>query len=297
VLSTVDARLLSRFLRDPMLLTRVKIENYLLIDLGVRPCSQTTLPAELPNSQAMGSAIERIMSPRMGLLQRETDPRRRMAAIKALRKAMSDAYDKVVEGSEECRSHISWAKSFRLRNKVVEVRPTIRELYLFRDKETERMLDKLMKERQRLKERAYARASPETEKIHLAYPEEFEGSWLREMGRTLGYPDCCVKAYASNRERGINVEKRAARQIEDMGQHDGVDPFSYFVGYFFPCTPNCEEASSLGRESQRLLSDLDNSLGELYKTLVAENLERVKHQPELLAKHRARAEEYVRRYR
>ena len=280
-----------------MLLPRIKVENYLLVDLGVRPCSQTTLPAELPNAQAMGSAIERIVSPRMGLLQRETDPRRRMAAVKALRRAMSDAYDKVVEGSEEYRSHISWAKVFGLRNKIVEVRPTIRELYLFRDREKGRRLDKLMKERQRLRESAYARASPGTEKIRLAYSEEFEGSWLREMGRTLGYPDCCVEAYASDRERGINVETRAARQIENMGQLDGVDPFSYFVGYFFPCTPNCEEASSLGRESQRLLSDLDESLGELYKTSVAENLARVRHQPESLARHRARAEEYVRRHR
>jgi hypothetical protein len=297
VLSTVDDRLLSKFLRDPMLLPRIKVENYLLVDIGVRPCSQTTLPAELPNAQAMGSAIERAMSPRMGLLQRERDPRRRMAAVKALRKAMSDAYDKVVEESEEYRSHLSWAKVFGLRNKMVEVRPTIRELYLFRDRGTGRRLGKLMKERQKLRARAYKRITPETEEIHLAYPEEFSGSWLKEMGRTLGYPECCVEAYASEREKGVNVETRAARQIEEFERRGGVDPFAYFVGYFYPCAPDCGDASSIGREAQRLLSELDDSLGESYATLVAGNLDRVRHQPEAIARHRAHAEEYVREHR
>lgn len=80
--STVDARLFSGFLLDPVLLPRMKVENYMLVDLGVRLCSQTTLSAELPNAQAIGSAIEGVVSPRMGLLQTETDPMRRMAAAK-----------------------------------------------------------------------------------------------------------------------------------------------------------------------------------------------------------------------
>lgn len=292
----IDVRRLSDFISDPRILTRIKVENYLLVYLGLRPCSQMTLPAELPNAEAMGSAIERILSPKMGLLRGETDPRRRIATINALKKEMRKAYDKFVEGSEEYKSHLNWANVFGLRKNMVEVRPTIRELYLFRDRGIGKRLGKLMKERRKLRARAYARASPGTEKIHLAYPEELAVSWLTEMGRTLGYPDCCVEAYASDREGGINVETRAARQIKEMEQHDGVDPFSYFVGYFFPCTPNCEEASSLGRESQRLLGNLDKPLGELYKASVAENLERVRHQPEALAKHKARAEEYVRRH-
>jgi len=279
VLKTVDARLLSRFTRDLRLLPRIKVENYLLVDLGVRPCSQTTLPAELPNARAMGSAIERIMSPRMGLLQRETDPRRRMAAVKALRGAMSDAYDKFVVGSPEHRAHLDWADRFGLKKRMVEVRPTIRELYLFRDGGTGNRLGRLMKEREELRRRAYARATPGTDKISLAYPEESVGFWTREMGGVLGYPACCVDAYASEREKGTSVESRAARQVEEMEYSGGVDAFSYFVGYFYPCAPNCREASSLGRESLRLLNGLDPALGELYGSLVAENLERVRDQP------------------
>ena len=279
MLKTVDARLLSRFTRDLRLLPRIKVENYLLVDLGVRPCSQTTLPAELPNARAMGSAIERIMSPRMGLLQRETDPRRRMAAVKALRGAMSDAYDKFVVGSPEHRAHLDWADRFGLKKRMVEVRPTIRELYLFRDGGTGNRLGRLMKEREELRRRAYARATPGTDKISLAYPEESVGFWTREMGGVLGYPACCVDAYASEREKGTSVESRAARQVEEMEYSGGVDAFSYFVGYFYPCAPNCREASSLGRESLRLLNGLDPALGELYGSLVTENLERVRDQP------------------
>ena len=262
-----------------MLLPRIKVENYLLVDLEVRPCSQTTLPAELPNAQAMGSAIERIVSPRMGLLQRETDPRRRMAAVKDLRGAMSDAYDRFVVGSPEHKAHLDWAKLFGLKKRMVEVRPTIRELYLFRDGGTGNRLGRLMKEREELRRRAYARATPGTDKIRLAYPEESVGSWTREMGGVLGYPACCVDAYAFEREKGRSVESRAALQIKEMGRRGGVDAFSYFVGYFYPCTPNCEEASSRGRESLRLLTELDPTLGELYQSQVAENLERVRDQP------------------
>jgi hypothetical protein len=279
VLSTVDTHLLPGFLRDPMLLPRVKVENYLLVDLGVRPCSQTTLPAELPNAQTMGSAIESVVSPMMGLLQRKTDPRRRMAAVKALRESMSDAYDRFVVGSPEHRAHLDWADRFGLEKRMVEVRPTIRELYLFSDGGTGKRLGRLMKEREELRRRAYARATPGTDKIHLAYPEESVGSWTREMGGVLGYPACCVDAYASEREKGKSVESRAARQITEMERRGGIDAFSYFVGYFYPCAPNCREAFSRGRESLRLLSGLDPALGELYGSLVAENLERVRDQP------------------
>lgn len=286
----VDARRLSDFMEDKNILTRIKVENYLLVQRGLRPCSSMTLPAELPSGEAMGMAIDRIVSPRLSLLRGETDPRRRSSIIRELKGGMRDAYHDIVEGSEEFKSHKKWLKSFGLHSRLVEVRPTVRELYLFKDKAVNKRLKGLMNERDRLRKKAYASASMQTDRIRLAYPEEFNGAWLREMGSTLGYPNCCVDAYASDREIGVNVEMRASRQMEDSYQVGRVNPFAYFVGYFFPCTPDCDAASALGRECLEHLRGLHPSLDEIYESMVAENLERVRFQPEVIARCRARAE-------
>jgi hypothetical protein len=286
----VDAQRLSEFMEDENILTRIKVENYLLVQLGARPCSLMTLPAELPNGEAMGSAIDGIVSPKLSLVRGEADPRRRLSYIRALKKEMRKAYHDAVEGSNEFKSHINWIRRLGLRSRKVEVRPTVRELYIFRDRAVENGLKKLMKERDRLRKRAYSRPSPQMDRIHFAYPEEFHGAWLREMGATLGYPSCCVDAYASERDSGVNVEERASRQIEDLEKAGRVDPFAYFVGYFFPCAPDCGAASALGRECQERLRELHPSLEGVYASMVAENLERVRRQPEVIAKYRAHAE-------
>jgi hypothetical protein len=67
------------------------------------------------------------------------------------------------------------------------------------------------------------------------------------------------------------------------------------VGHFFPCAPDCEEAISRGREYHEHLTELASSLGELYASLVVENLDRVRRQPEIISSYRARAEEKFRR--
>lgn len=286
----IDARQLSEFMKDSKLLTRIKVENFLLVHMGLRPCSQTTLPAELPNAVTIGSTIDSMISPKLNLLKGEDDPRRKIKIINALKKEMRGAYNDVVEGSQEFRAHHYWIRGFGLRSRTFEVRPTVRELYIFRERAVDKRLKRLMKERDRLKKRAYSRPSPEMDWIHFAYPEEYHGAWLREMGATLGYPSCCADAYASERESGVNVEKRASRQIEDLEKAGRVDPFAYFVGYFFPCAPDCGAASALGRECGERLRDLHPSLEGVYASMVAENLERVRRQPEVIAKYRAHAE-------
>ena len=46
-----------------------------------------------------------------------------------------------------------------------------------------------------------------------------------------------------------------------------VDPLAYFVGYFFPCSPDCEAALFKGRECLSRLVDLDTSMGGVYTLL------------------------------
>ncbi len=280
---------IEELMSDPRLLTRVKIENYLLVHLGLRPCSQVTLPAELPNGEDFGAAIDKRVYPHMSRIAATADPRKRLAAIESVKREMRTAFREVVEASDQYRGHLEWAEALDLRSLSVEVRPTVQELYLFRDKGVGKRLKRLMKERERLRRQVLRRPPPGLGRSRLAYPEEFHGGWLREMGRLLGYPGCCVDRYAADREEGVYVEERAAEQVKEAAERGAVDPLAYFVGYFFPCRPDCEAALSRGRECRERLRGLDPALGDVYASVVAGNLDRVRRQPQIIAEYKARA--------
>ena len=238
----------------------------------------------------MGSTIDGMISPKMGQIRQKHDPRRRLVAIASLKKEMRTAYNRVVKASEQYRAHLDWAAALRLRTRVVDVRPTVQELYVFKERRLGGELKRLMRDREKIRKRAYAKASPEMDPIQLAYAEEFDGSWLQEMGEILGYPRCCVDAYASDRERGLNVEARAARQLEETMVAGEADPLAYFVGYFFPCSPSCDEALFKGKECLSRLTDLDPSFGVIFSSLVAGNMENVLRQPEVIARYQVKTQ-------
>ena len=116
---------IEELMSDPRLLTRVKIENYLLVHLGLRPCSQVTLPAELPNGEDLGAAIDRRVYPHMSRIAATADPRKRLAAIEAVKREMRTAFREVVEASDQYRAHLEWADALGLRSLSIEVRPTV----------------------------------------------------------------------------------------------------------------------------------------------------------------------------
>ena len=285
----IKTQILSEFLTDEKLLDRIKVENYVLVSLNLRPCSRMNLPAELPNGESIGREIDERISPKLRQMQGETDPKKRLAAIASLKRDMRDAFETIVLSSEHYRAHKNWATKLGLQSRLVTVRPTLSEFYLYNNRKTGNKLKRLMRERERLKAKAYKMASPTMDRVRFAYPEEFEGSWLKEMGRTLGYPDCCIDAYASDRREGVNVEKRASQQME---QHVEIEPLAYFASYFFPCSPSCPEALSRGKEFHERLSTVSSELGNLYSQLVAENLKRVRLQPEIIDEYRKRANGY-----
>jgi len=250
------------------------------------------LPAELPLGNSLGRKIDEQILPKLGKVQSETDPSKRLAAIAALKRDMRDAFKTIVLSSDHQKAHLSWAKKLELHSRLVSVRPTVSEFYLYNNRNIGNRLKRLMRARERLRAKTYKIATPAMDRVRFAYPEEFEGSWLKEMGKTLGYPDCCVDAYASDRKEGVNVEKRASQQIEKIEQHAEIEPLTYFIGYFFPCSPNCKEALFKGKEFHDRLSMVSSKLGNLYSHLVEENYRRVSHQPEIIAEYRKRANSY-----
>lgn len=270
-------------LRDHLVPRRVAVENLMLVALGLRPCSQTTIPAELPSGQQMGERIDTRFRPRLERLRLIQDQKDKLKEIAEIRKDMAQAFDEVVEGSQEYRALASWAKQLSLKVDQVEVRPTLHEYYIYRERETLKKLQKLMQERGKLRVEAVKKPNPSRGQLQFAYPEEFNGTWIRRMGQLLGYPDCCVDKYASDREQGINAEVRAASQLKELG----IDPDShaYLASYFFPCSPTCQMAREKGELYHRRLSEALPEAGEAYKSILGENLERVRRQPEIIGEY------------
>jgi len=219
---------------DRRLKTRVKVENYILVHLGMRPCSQTTMPVDLPGADDMASTIDRMMSPKMGLIRGETNPKRKLAAIASLKKEMRAAYDDVVRTSEQYRAHVEWAGTLRLRTQIVDIRPTIQEIYVFKDRRLGGELKRLMMDREKIRKRAYAKASPEMDRVHLAYPEEFDGSWLREMGEILGYPRCCGRCLRFGPRGGSQRGVEGRETVGGGPGGGGGEPNGLLRGIFLP---------------------------------------------------------------
>ena len=63
----------------PSLLTRVEIENYLLVHLGLRSCWQITLTAEPPDAEALGAAIDGKIYPHKSQVRDAADPGKDMS--------------------------------------------------------------------------------------------------------------------------------------------------------------------------------------------------------------------------
>ncbi len=249
------------------------------------------LPTELQNAESIGRAIDDQIFPKFKKIRSEPDPGKRLWLIEALKKEMRRAYEINVKGSEAYRFHLSWINRIGLRKTVIGVRPTIEELYIFKNDEIGKKIKKLMKDREKYRAEviAVAMSRPGMEESRFAFPEEYKGPWIREIGKILGYPTCCVEAFVKNRENGINVELRASQQIEGATKVGTVNPLTYFVGYFFPCSPCCDEALARGSRCRERLSELHPRLGEIYLKSVAENMERVRHQPKITEKYKARA--------
>lgn len=287
--------LVERLLSDPRIDNRIKLENYLTVELGLRPCSQATIPFDLVDSQRFGETIDKRIYPHVVSLEKIVNPRERLRAIEAVKRKMREAFRELVEASQEYSALIEAIEGLRLRRIVFEVRPTVQELFIFKDKRIEKKLKELLKDRGRIRA-VIRREKPKIlDKARFAYPEEFDRDWLMRMGELLGYPSCCIKQYAEERMRSISVEDRAARQIKEKGSD--LNFLAYFVGYFFPCSPDCREAISKGEAIYRELLKLDPEVGEAYRRIVEENAERVRRQPEIISKYKEKTIENRRRYK
>jgi hypothetical protein len=283
MLIALDTETLDELLADELMLNRVKLEGVLLPYMGLRPISQITVPAEFPGGFEMGKSIDRALKPQIDMLQAVKEPRAKVQAIQETRKLMETQFEAVVENSDPYKAYYSWSDRLGLKSEQAQVRPTIHEIFLYKEGRDGKELKRLIKDREKIRVRVQRRPNPGIGRVRFAYPEEFDAKWITRMGRLLGYPDCCIKQYAQDRAKGVNVETRAATQLaEAIEEEKKVDTHAYILGFFFPCRPGCPNSTEKGYRWQEAFSKMDERLGKMYTELLGVNANMVLRQPELI---------------
>jgi len=274
-------------LGSPLMLDFVKTEDFLMVALDIRPCSFLTIPAELPNANELGERIDALcMEDFRALKAAPVD--NKAILIRKLKEKMQKTFKMVVHNSGTYKAHFDWVRKLNLQTFDFEVRPTIHELYLFKDSSPKGELRKLMNYRRIERERIGVSRAMSGTPSQLAYPEELSFDYVTSIGKLLGYPKCCIERYAHERvHEGISVEMRASKQVEELKRNKEMpDVYVYFVRDFFPCSPNCQNASQIGRKTVEILNSINPRLGSLHFECMRKNLETVKKYPELIKQFR-----------
>ena len=294
ILDSLKSGLSEELLDESFLTDHVKTEAYLMVVLGVRPCALVTIPAELPDGAELGREIDLLCAEDLRRVT-EAPAEKKPLFIPKLRSRIQGSFRKVVFSSAAYKAHVGWSRKLSLQTLDVEVRPSIHELYLFKNLAVGKQLKRLIALRAAArKEFAFSKGFVGT-RTNLAYAEELSADYLHSAGKLLGYPPCCVKTYADDRlGGGVNVETRAStqlRQIDEGARQPSV--YAYFARNFFPCHPQCRNAIEIGRSALHHLTDVNPKLGAIYFECMRKNAKTVEEYPELTQQYRQKMEKTV----
>ncbi len=208
--------------------------------------------------------------------------------IRKLKNKIRESFKKMVLASIVYKVHKEWSRKLLLQTYDVEVRPSIHELYLFKDPKVKKELAKLRDIRNVARERVALSRDISKRRTSSAFAEELSVDYLVSVGKLLGYPSCCVERYVHDRQyEETNVEMRASRQVNELRKKiEEPDVYAYFARNFFPCEPRCQSASEIGRKTLDLLSEVDPKFGDVYFKGIRRNFEMVERYPELIRQFR-----------
>ena len=287
VVSLLKGTLSEEMLDEALLLDHVKTEDYLMVALEIRPCSFLTIPAEFQNGDELGRKIDAFcMEDFQAVLSATVNEK--VVLIRKLKKKIRESFQEVIFASAVYKAHMEWSGKLFLQTYDVEVRPSIHELYLFKNSKVKRELRRLVNVRKVARERVALSMGGSKGKTRLAFPEELSSDYLVSVGKLLGYPSCCVERYIHDRLReDVNVEMRASRQVKELRKEEKEpDVYAYFARNFFPCEPRCQSASEVGRKAFDLFSGVNPKFGDLYLECVRRNVKMVEKYPELIGQYR-----------
>lgn len=287
----LDSQQIDRLLEEPLIRSRVKIESLIMPCLDLRPCTQVTIPAEFPKGIELGKKIDEIVKPQLEKLQSIKEPRARLMAVAAIKQLLEVSFHEIVEGSEQYRVFFKWIKELGLNTKQVMTRPSVHEVFIFKELETGKSLEKIIRDKEKIRLMVQRRPNPNMSKVKFAFPEEFDKTWVRRMGDLLNYPNCCCRQFTEDRLNNVNAELRIAKQLakyltKNMGE---IDTHVFPFAYFYPCSPACEKSIAQGIEINEKLSDLDPRVGYIYSEMLKINVEMVLNQPALISRYISRA--------
>lgn len=278
---------------------RAKFDDYLPVALGVRKASQVVMPAELPDASILGSTIDERFRQKMSGHRLPGESlqtyfkgkvgkywrRNQAKEIRFRMDTLRDLYADIVQGSHSYETYMKWMDRLGLMHKELESRPTIREVYLFTDPSVAAQLEELQDLRKDIRYERL-RTPPGGGPIYSrAFPEEQHSAYLKKLGAILGFPLCCIDRYVFDRESTVlSPEVRAANQLEHLENPDDRDIFAFFTKDFFPCQPDCENASNTGKLMLRRLEEMSSEVAQAFKRHLEENLDLVKRYPEMIRK-------------
>jgi hypothetical protein len=272
---------------------RIALECLLAVKLGLRSAAIVTIPAELPDGEVLGAQVDYEFKSRLAgqasdlkTRLRDTVQRKKMPPVAFKAYLLRSSFERNVVGSESYRAHRRAAEDLGLEVMESEVRPTIREWYLCLPDNRE-AVSEVLRRRHEIQKEMRRRFKPGDPIDFYIYPEERDPEHLRTLGALLGYPPCCVEEYLRERVTEKDApagkpEERAARQVARWSAEKGSDPppAAYWLKDFFPCRPDCPQASAKGDGLRRGLAVLDPELARRYDDIRRENLARVRSGPE-----------------
>lgn len=291
-MSTGASATVADLLNEKHLRPQTILENYLTVALNLRRCSLMTIPAELPDADTISREIDERCISDFTQLTQERDIKKRLKAVRSIKEKLRKTYLEEIKASPSYSSHIAWIKRLGVQMLEVEVRPTVREHFIFKQKETKDRIENLTRKRLAFRGEFLKHVDQNTPRSLAAYPEERFPEYLMGIGELLGYPQCCITAYIEGREEGrLTAEQRAATQIADL-RSEGSEPdiYVYFSKDFIPCAPNCFGASAVGRRVHEMLSSVDDRLPGIYLQCLKGNVERVGSYVESIQAHKAKME-------
>ncbi|HHY12440.1 MAG TPA: hypothetical protein GX529_07405 [Firmicutes bacterium] len=298
----MNQQLFREFMDEHVIPFKIKLDDFLPVILGVRRAGQIVMPAELPDSGILGATIDDRFRQKMAgerlpgesltdFLKGRAVRLRRKSRIQDLRfklQALRDIYSDVVEKSKSYQVYMYWIDKWGLQRKELESRPTIREIYIFKDESAAVELEELQDLRKDIRYDFARNPDPSLSGSFRVFPEEHNAAFLKKAGRILGFPACCIDRYVFDRSSGVlSPEVRASNQIVHSESPDGVNDYAYFTKDFFPCQPDCPEAVAIGRAIYEAFQGINDELAGSYLKHVAANVMLVRQYPEIIQKRMA----------
>jgi hypothetical protein len=112
--------LIESFVQEQQISLRTRIENFLLVALGIKPMSLLTLPGEMTEGEQLGWRIDNLYRQKLQELEHQPGGMRFLWQLRHLgqrsvvwkRQLLRQAYQQVVEASPAYQAHLQWAQAF-----------------------------------------------------------------------------------------------------------------------------------------------------------------------------------------